>query len=159
MMFDYNALRSKLCEIPLPVDDIAHVLQKFVDAATAAAQEPMACGHPRACWGDTDSYSPINGVNMKTGEGQPFGHCLWCAERERHEAEVKGLVKKAMEAEQIRCLSVVEAQITSSTGPTGGWLDSPKALLVAIALHLLHDVDAAVEALLRLHEKVSTNGK
>jgi hypothetical protein len=35
-----------------------------------------------------------------------------------------------------RCQRIVTEQIVGSTGPTGGWLDSPKAINAAILLAL-----------------------
>lgn len=60
--------------------------------------------------------------------------------RERRQ-QLEERVANAVEAEHIRCLRVVEQQITSSTGPTGGWLDSPKAVLASIALYMLNKVN------------------
>src|SRR4029077_17951131 len=45
-----------------------------------------------------------------------------------------------LEKQHIFYLHVVEREIGFRTGPTGMWLDSPKALLAAIALNILHEV-------------------
>src|SRR6266436_5965304 len=62
------------------------------------------------------------------------------AEARSEQAEIRQAAEKA---EHIRCLQVVESQIDAKTGPTGGWLDSPKKVFAEIALHLLHNVQDA----------------
>jgi hypothetical protein len=51
------------------------------ETGASSERQPMDCTHPRAC---------------RVGAGPSISepaYCAWCAERERHEAEVKGLVE------------------------------------------------------------------
>lgn len=45
--------------------------------------EPSPCGvsgHRMCDWEGARPYSPVNGINLKTGEAESFGYCLRCAE-------------------------------------------------------------------------------
>jgi hypothetical protein len=76
------------------------------------------------------------------------------ADLKRQLTEARAEAAAATEREHIRCLKVFEKQVDAATGPTGGWIVSPKKLFSDIALNLLCVIDPAQSSALAQHDEV-----